>query len=184
MVVPQEILKCVAFVGARKADGTYVYCGSAFFFGLDNGKGACFRVFAVTAKHVIDGIRGLGCDEVWLRLNLANGTAEWRASRLQNWFAHPTDQSLDAAIHEWGIPAELDHRVIPHTMILTDAIAREFEVGLGDEIMVAGLFSLLKGTERNVPIIRIGNLSCLAGKGFQLIQPSGKSMGCSQKSVP
>jgi hypothetical protein len=163
MVVPEQILRCVAFVGAqRKTDDAYVYLGSAFFFGRDQGNGTCDRVFAVTAKHVIDGIRSLGCTHVYLRLNLANGGSEWRSIDIDAWYFHPTDNTVDVAIAEFGIPAELDHRVIPHTMIVTVDVMRENEVGLGEEVIITGLFSRFKGTDRNVPIVRIGNLSCLA----------------------
>jgi hypothetical protein len=37
----------------------------------------------------------------------------------------------------------------------------EHEVALGDEVIISGLFRHHVGTKRNIPIIRVGNLSAL-----------------------
>lgn len=162
MTIPDEVLKSVVFIGCpNKADGTYFYFGTGFFVGREKGDGTCDRVLLVTAKHVIDGIRATGATEVSIRVNLVDGTSRWDSMNINVWSIHPADKSIDVAVVERGIPAEEDHRVIPHTLFLTDEHIRALEVGLGDEVLITGLFRFYKGRDRNVPIVRIGNLACI-----------------------
>ena len=58
MIVPEKIRKCVVFIGYQLADGKMRMAGSAFYLGRDVADGVVNEVFLVTAKHVIEGIRG------------------------------------------------------------------------------------------------------------------------------
>jgi hypothetical protein len=40
----------------------------------------------------------------------------------------------------------------------------EEKIGLGDEVFVVGLFRSHYGLQRNIPIIRVGNISMLKGE--------------------
>ena len=162
MLVNDEVRKCVAFLGMRLADNSFRFAGSAFFFGHAREDGSANPVFVVTAKHVIDSIRSKGITEVFLRMNLKAGGSEWLRTDLDKWFVHPTDASIDVAIYEAGIPEQYDHLVLPYTVAVTDEIMRQNEVGLGDEVFITGLFRHHHGTARNIPIVRIGNLACMA----------------------
>src|ERR1700674_1180967 len=107
MRISNEILKCVAFVGLRLADGTLRLCGSAFF--LSFGKsGPSNVVYLVTAGHVIDNIRGTGVEHVCVRLNLKAGRAQWFLTRAQDWFVHAGDASIDVAILRSDVGSGLD----------------------------------------------------------------------------
>jgi hypothetical protein len=167
MIVPPEILKSVALVAYRDVEGNYYFAGSVFFWGFVLEGGTCDHVFAVTARHVIEEIRKKGCVEVWLRLNLKNGQSEWCKSDIKEWFVHPTDNTIDIALKEWGLPAQYDHRVIPHVMNVTPETFRSYEVGLGDEVFITGLFKHYTGTQKNIPIVRIGNLACVGEERIQ-----------------
>lgn len=161
MIVPDEVLQCVVFIGCEnKKDGGHFYFGSAFFVGRDAGNSTCDRVFLVTARHVIDNIRKTGATEVCIRVNLSAGGSEWQKTAVESWFSHPTDKTIDVAILEKGIPAELAHRVIPHTLFVTHKHIAEYEIGLGEELFITGLFKYYKGSKQNIPIVRIGNLAC------------------------
>ncbi len=144
------------------ADGSFRFAGSVFWFGKDNPEtGKAEPVYAVTAKHVIDGIRRTGVDEVWFRINQTDGNSAWLRSNLNEWFFHPTDASLDVAILKTGLRPEWDHLVLPYSLCMTDERMTEHEVALGDEVFVTGLFRHHHGTRRNIPIVRVGNLACL-----------------------
>src|SRR5208337_833671 len=141
MFVPDDIRKCVAFVGLRRADGTFRLAGSAFYLGRDKqGETKTDPTYLVTAKHVIDQIRRTGVEDVWLRLNLKDGEAMWFSTPLRNWFVHPTDNSIDVAILKTGIQDLLDHLVYPYSGCITEELMREHEVALGDEVFITGLF--------------------------------------------
>jgi hypothetical protein len=72
MRVRDEIRKTVAFIGYEdKQNGNFVPVGSIFFLGHDSKDGAdkSPRVYVVTARHVIDGLRGKGVTHAVVRLN-------------------------------------------------------------------------------------------------------------------
>jgi hypothetical protein len=112
----------------------------------------------ITAKHVIDEFDRLCSDYVWLRVNTKAGGCEWLRTDRTNWIL-PEDPSLDFAIH-FGFPNDQsDHMILDRQLALTPAIAQTLNVGVGDEIFVTGLFANYVGKNRNVPILRFGNLA-------------------------
>jgi hypothetical protein len=67
MRVPDEIKKCVVFLGYQLANGEFKFAGTALFLGNEvNGRQASYLV---TARHVIDNIHKLGLDTIWAGLN-------------------------------------------------------------------------------------------------------------------
>jgi hypothetical protein len=162
MIVPDNVRKCVAFLGIKMADESFRFAGSVFWLGQENLEtGKAEPVYAVTAKHVIDGIRKTGVNEVWFRINQSDGSSAWLRSDLDSWFSHPTDGSLDVAILKMGLHSGWDHLVLPYSLCMSDERMAEHEVALGDEVFVTGLFRHHHGTRRNIPIVRVGNLACL-----------------------
>ena len=93
MRVPDEIKKCVVFLGYQLANGEFKFAGTALFLGSEvNGHQSSYLV---TARHVIDNIYKLGLDTIWARLNKKGGGAEWRrtnAWRLRTWFPGNTQR--------------------------------------------------------------------------------------------
>ena len=104
-----------------------------------------------------------GCEDLTLRLNAekVGDPLITKSVKLDDWFFHPSNNSIDVAILEMGIPAGADHLVIPFSMCANDRIFMDHEVGLGDEIFVSGLFRHHFGKHRNIPIVRTGNLAAL-----------------------
>jgi hypothetical protein len=98
---------------------------------------------------------------VYIRLNLKSGNSKWYFTELSAWYTHPTDASIDVAILNVGVPEECDHLVIPSFLGLTEAKSQEHEIGLGDEVFITGLFRHHHGSNKNIPIVRVGNLACL-----------------------
>ena len=165
MKVPDQVRKTVAFVTYKNQQtGQLTPVGSVFFIGPDPPQGMdnSQRVYAVTARHVVDGLKMLGVEDTHLRLNLHKGGLTKTTVPLKNWFVHPRDASLDVAIVEHGIPAEADHLLVPYSMEITPERMQEHEVALGDEVFVSGLFHHHMGENRNIPVVRIGNLAALA----------------------
>jgi len=162
MLIPDDVRKCVGFLGLKLANGDFRLAGSVFFLGRDKpGESKADPVYAVTAKHVIDVIRDTGVEQVWMRLNLRDGFAKWFSTNINDWFVHPTDRTIDVAILKTGLSDALDHLVFPYSFCITDERMKENEVGLGDEVFITGLFRHHHGTKRNIPIVRVGNLACM-----------------------
>jgi hypothetical protein len=166
MLIPNEIRKCVAFVGYRDTSGTMYLAGTAFFLihtvGEDLKHGF---LYLVTAKHVIDGIRDKGCDAVFIRLDIkGGGKPGWVKSDLSRWHFHPTEpDTVDVAMV--GVSADVinvaDLEAYPSHRIATDEVIQQFDVGVGNEVFFPGLFKNHIGAERNIPIVRVGNIAAM-----------------------
>jgi hypothetical protein len=162
MLVPDRVRKCVVFIGYQMADGTPRLAGSGFFVGRDDGTNAATSVFLVTARHVIEGIRRLGINDVFVRANTIAGTTTWAKCDGSDWRFHPTSPNVDVAVLRTGIPDGWDHLILPTSMCATDDLMSRHEVGLGDEVFITGLFRHHHGQAKNIPIVRVGNLAALS----------------------
>lgn len=164
MIVPDQIRKCVGFLAAKTAMGTFQLLGTAFFVAYpeDATSPEDDDVFyAVTARHLIDGAKKQLLQEtIYFRLNRWD-RAVWVPILLDKWFTHPSDSSIDVAVVKIRMPTELDHEVIGRALIATDQLMHANAVGVGDEVFITGLFRHHHGVGRNVPIVRIGNLACM-----------------------
>ena len=163
MLVPDAVRKCVLFLGYEMADGQIFLAGSAFYLAWDSREdGTTAACFIVTAKHVLDGISKRGLDKVCIRFNTKAGGAEWVKSELDRWHFHPSDATADVAILPIGVHDDFDHIVIHPEMCVTPELMLANEVGLGDEVFIAGLFRHHYGSKRNIPIVRVGNLAAMS----------------------
>ncbi len=150
------------------ASGEFKFAGSAFYLGEPIEGGKAVSVCLVTARHVIDGIRNLGVDKVYIRYNDINGTSNWLAHPISNWKFHPSDAAVDVAVMSVGIPSNFDHLAIATSMVATDVMFKQYEIGIGDEVFVTGLFRHHFGTKRNVPIVRVGNIAAMRDEKVQV----------------
>jgi hypothetical protein len=94
---------------------------------------------AITAKHVIEGIRSLGLDTVHIRLNTLTQDALWFETSIDKW-SFPKDGTVDIASLPIGLNDQLDHLFYPIARILTEQIIKENEIDVGDEVFITGLF--------------------------------------------
>lgn len=162
MQIPEDITKCVCFLffdkrGARRAAGT------AFWVGIEEN-GHRFP-YLITAKHVIDGIRDGGDnDRVYARINTAWGKSVDIETKLSYWLASPSDPYLDVAACPFVVDDKMDIRVLPTQLFLSDEVIKSDGIGAGDEVFITGLFSAPFGDERNLPVIRVGNIAAMPGE--------------------
>jgi hypothetical protein len=163
MVIPDEIRKCVGFVGYQKSDNSLALAGTTFFVGrkADTLPDSAF-VYAVTAKHVIDSIRNKGIAVVLLRLNRKNGEAIWVRTLLKDWISHPSDAAIDVAVARFSIDENvLDHKFFPVEASATRQLIAKETIDIGDEVFLSGLFAPHVGRKTNIPIIRVGNIAAM-----------------------
>jgi hypothetical protein len=165
MFVPDKIRKCVVFIGHELATGNTQLDGTAFI--------VCRRAFEdkdvmfaylVTAKHLIDKIRDANCSSVSIRFNFKDGKARWRAVPISEWIFHPDGEEVDVAVFDlnnFGEQPSLDQICFPLTSIASAEVIQAEKIGLGDEVVIAGLFAPHHGENRNIPIIRIGTLAAV-----------------------
>jgi hypothetical protein len=159
MKVPDEIRKCVAFIGQRnQIDESFTYRGTCFFVGITYPDG--FKTgYAVTAKHVIENISKTGSKEILTRYNLKNNKTVEVSTKFTDWAHHP-DPTVDIAINYFkGFKPEMDHMALPISMFATDQVIKEEEIGIGEEVFITGLFKNHVGQAKNIPILRVGNIA-------------------------
>src|SRR5271166_3986732 len=163
--IPNEIRRCVAFLGYVDANRIEHVAGSAFWV-VDTRYGygpACL----ITAAHVLDDISKYG-DKVLIRFNYKDETAHWTSVSLSRWNPHP-EKNVDLAYLRIPIEPEMDHAGCPTGMFATPETAKEDkkEIEIGDEIFLSGLFWQHHGTSRNIPVVRIGNIASLREEKVQ-----------------
>ncbi len=165
MQVPDEIRKCVCFVYSKEPDERLAPRGTAFFVSVarGGGHGGTF-VYLVTARHVLTRIDQDRPDGTFrLRLNSVQGGVLWVETNVEQWHTHP-DVTLvdDAAVMPWAPPAEqVDYRTYPLESVATEQVIRDQAIGTGDEVFLPGLFVSHTGIDRNIPIVRIGNIAAM-----------------------
>lgn len=175
MRLPQDVLRCVCFLGI-KPDPTknkIKYSGTGFFVALDRPDLGGAFLFLVTAKHVTDKL--IAHSEYYIRVNLRNGTAsDMRLPQSTRWYIHP-DKSADVVVIPVGLPPDaFDYLAIHPQSTLTEKSIKEKHIGAGDEVFITGLFHFHAGQTRNSPMVRTGHIAMLPGervmtKGFGLM---------------
>lgn len=161
MLVPDEIRKCVVFVYYDDKNGVRRPAGTAFFVAVDRTHGIDGGwVHLVTAKHVLNGIRAKSNDGLaWLRCNLKEGGFDYVSVHVDRWMTHPDETVVDdVAVIPWQPRAAVfDYVVFP----LQESVKANTGHGVGDEVFLPGLFVNHTGKERNIPIVRVGNIAAM-----------------------
>jgi hypothetical protein len=166
MLVPDDVLKNVLFIGT-KHDGTFRPSGTGFIV-IYEEHGHQF-MHLITAEHVIYNIVARGRD-VWCRANLSNGDAqEFPLGGRDVWTFHPAPGTTDVAVCPFN-PAAHDIDYVSFAVNGQESVAGTVDVllrekiGLGEQTPIVGLFRDHHGTNRNMPIIRVGNISMMQGE--------------------
>lgn len=160
MNIPDEIRKCVVFIGYRQ-DGQLV--AAATGFAVTQEEHGMRLGFLVTAQHVVGGLIAKGSD-IWIRTNLKNGLCEEQLVPSRVWHAHPNaprgSDVAAAMVNEWG---DSDVHVLPISgpqgVVASKEVMNSLQIGLGAEIAIVGLFRSHVGVGHNVPIVRAGNIA-------------------------
>ncbi len=177
MIIDKDVLKYVAFIGYKKHDDIDLRLVGTVFFAaylpeipLPAGGtliGAVTRLYAVTARHVIEPLKNAGLDRVWLRVNNAALGKRDIPTRIQDWEFH-SDDAVDLAaidLQSGAQPTADDNQwAYPLAYSARGDLITQRKVAGGHEVFIAGLFSRNKGHDTNIPIIRVGNIAALPGE--------------------
>ena len=156
MRVPDEVRKCVVFLG-KEVGFERKYGGTAFVVSMQGEiDPSTTFLYLVTAQHCADEIEG---NDYWVRVNTRLGPAVEIEGVGTHWFRHPTDAaSVDVAVCPFFYNPTLDAMTIG----AEDSVRSGWDaIGTGDEVFITGLFSLAKGSRRNMPIVRMGNIAMI-----------------------
>jgi hypothetical protein len=164
MRISSDLRKCVVFLGLDDPDspGNLHCVGTGFFVGYNGA------IYLVTAQHVA---LTFGDGPFAIRLNRFDGGSDnVTIDPLidpHRWYCH-SDPNVDLAVmplNKSYRQAGYDVLVCPEEIIAqvrtdhqpTDAFT-------GDQCYAVGLFRLLHGKTRNLPVVHTGNLALLAGE--------------------
>ena len=169
--VPDQVLKCVAFIGEvthRDAQGEVFgdLLATGFFVSVRSSHfPELWHVYFVTAKHVADDLKDR---ELYILVNSKSGPPIRLTNFRPYWFFHPTDDKADVALLEVAEQVNTDHMAVLMKDFVTqdDVVSREW-VDVGDEVFVTGLFTLAPGQQRNMPIVRTGNVAMIPTEKIQ-----------------
>lgn len=165
MQIPNRIKDCVVFLGGKTPVGTYNPKGTGFLASYPVGANDRYFQFLVTAQHNIDSLLKSNAKEVGLRVNTKSGGAKWIDMPLEKWFTveDPTCDIVLLSINLDVLDPNLDweQSCFPLTAIADEAFLDKWEVREGDEVFTIGLYGRYRGKNRNVPIVRIGNISTM-----------------------
>ena len=162
MQIPDEIRKCVVFACYNTSAGIQL-AGTAFFMSYPLGETQFQVAYIITAKHVIEGISKRSVDQkVYLRMNLKKGGIIFVETPIKDWIFHPKESNVDVAVlNLTPKPDIVEYRTLPFNMAATEEIVQKEEIGVGDDVFLTGLFVNHFGSQRNIPIIRVGNIASM-----------------------
>lgn len=156
MRVSDTILETVVFLGYSTATAGKggIECVDTGFLLLYDGVR-----HLVTARHVAD---QFGSDPFLIRVNRVDGTAENIHVDNVHWYLN-SDPTVDVAVLLFDL--ENDH--LKYAVRYIDDTretwwwnkARKYGAGIGDFVYTVGLFRVLAGAERNMPVVHFGTIS-------------------------
>jgi hypothetical protein len=162
MVIPDEIRKCVAYVGLNLPNGEVKIGGTAFVVRRNVTGTEVSFYYIITAAHSIKSIKNFKQfdGKVVLRVNTNDGESRDIETSVKDWYFHTNDDGVDVALlhQDSSFIKGLDVIAIPDTMFFNEDIRTQNDVGIGDEVFLTGLFLNHKGRTRNIPIVRMGNI--------------------------
>ena len=161
MQIPDEIRKCVVFIGHNTDMGMDLK-GTAFFVEEEGGHDTRF-IHLITAKHVLESWAKDPNAPIYLRVNLKNGKKDCMPTQYAQWIPHPDDSVDIIAIPNIILPDDMDIDIMPYPLmkLLNDDVIKEYEIGIGEDVFLPGLFTRHFGEEKNIPIVRTGNIAAM-----------------------
>jgi hypothetical protein len=98
---------------------------------------------------------------------------------------HPSDPTVDVAV----IPCLLDSQsdvisVSTNKSFVTKELMAEKKIGVGDEVFTIGLFTPAVGSQRNMPIVRYGNLAMVPDEPIQVDNGFAEVYLIESRSIP
>ena len=142
--------------------------GTGFFVQVPSEDQAGDHCYLITAKHVIEEIQKGASDQVYVKINVRSQEHTPAGVRFigipfEQWRMHQ-DESVDLAVALWNPqPSTVFPRfdTISLGMLATPEFLERENIGIGDTIFYAGLFTSHQRTSRNIPVARMGHIAAM-----------------------
>jgi hypothetical protein len=179
MRVPSEFLDSVGYVCVRRMiDGVerFDIGGTGFFVTVSSEAYPNERqyLYFVTAKHSVERASNIG-SPLFVRVNTKDGRVIYVEIK-RRWVFEPTNPGVDLAVVPFGREGEgaipLDFQPIPETSFAYGPAIVNLNIGVGDDLVIVGLFTQRHGIRQNYPIIRAGIIAAMPEEN--LVDDSGE----------
>jgi trypsin-like peptidase len=122
--------------------------------------------YFVTAKHVASDLKDR---DICFSANKKGGGITYDIPRIAPvWYLHPTDSNADVAVIQVALsPTLLDTSLVSIDSFALPQRLNELNVGIGNDVYSIGLFSPFPGNDKNIPIVRFGNVSMMPAETIQ-----------------
>lgn len=175
MRVPEVYRRCVCFLLVKVTDekGEYDhFIGTGFF--VQYWDGACHYRYLVTARHVLERVFKRGYTQIYIRLNKSEGGSV--IMPIPDEWVYPENPAIDIAILPYPpYDSRFEELAIQVTNFALRAMVEKMGIGIGDELLIVGLFSQHEGERRNIPIVRAGIIAAMPEEPFvETIKTKGK----------
>lgn len=174
MRVPDSQLKIIGYVcEVVRRDGDNIIAADPYATGFfvsvpceEPELQANEMYYFVTAKHVANDLKDR---EICFSVNKKSGGVTHNVPRIAPvWFLHPTDENADVAVIQVALhPLLMDAALVSIENFGLPARLKELNIGIGDEVHTIGLFSPFPGNDKNIPIVRFGNVSMMPAETVQ-----------------
>lgn len=163
LLISPAVQKCVVFLG-RRHNGVERIVATAFFLSLKVDR--FYFTHLVTAAHIIEHTKSSDYSDdgiIYLYLNSNSGTRfKTIRSEIKHWYMHPTDSAIDVAVLPFKLLSEFDHLVVGFEFPPEfEKNPQRWEIGVGTDVFLTGLFVRHRGRQRNIPIVRTGTIAAL-----------------------
>jgi hypothetical protein len=159
MRIPTDLLNVTAFLGGRDGQGKLHYRATAVCVAMTS-KYSTACACLVTAKHnIVNANAAYG--NVYVRVNDTSGGAI--DIEITEPWTYADTASCDLAAIPFPTLYEVETLLlpVPEAWFVTPEVIETRGVGPGDELVVMGLFSNHIGKDRNLPIVRSGNIASM-----------------------
>lgn len=172
MRIDEQARQCVSFLhigeqGSQPDRMAFRPVGTAFYVGIDVGRDRWVN-YAVTARHVIDASRPHG--DLYIRCVNAKGQLTVMRLPHDDWWLHPTTDV--AATRVCFSLEEFGFKMLPSYLFGTDEWLKQHDVGIGDRLIIPGMFTQFIGGLRDEPVLRFGRISLMPKEKIK-IPPQG-----------
>lgn len=164
--IPDVIPSCVVFLCIKGDSGEAKFHGTAFYVGVKSESATDGHGwgYLVTARHNVE--RALEHHgELFARVNLVGEGSQ--LYKLPRSWSFPDDDASDVAMIRVPPLEQADLSPISDSLFATRQRVRDFNIGLGDEVVVTGLFTQHAGRQRNVPFVRSGIIAAMPDEPLQ-----------------
>lgn len=160
--LPPDMTDCVVFLSVER-NGQWLYGGTAFFLGVPSETTERYYVYLITAKHNV--IKASQSGHLHVRVNKRDGGSDPVPIGSSDWTFHENEAS-DVAV----IPFCPDTKIYEYRWLVagdfcaTEKLLKEKQIGIGEDLVVVGLFTKRHGAKRNIPIVRIGHIASMSNE--------------------